>query len=93
MLKQELPTISPEKIELEKIEVKEFSGEFINEVSEGVESFLTIVTVCEISFLLIVTIALLFTSPLVSPVGIGFITHLIRHYRKKLRELRDESEE
>lgn len=90
MLKQKLSQSQPQNIEIEFIEVKESTGEVIDELREGVESFLGVVIVSEVFFLSMVTMGLLFTSPFLSPVGFVFITHLICHYQQKLRKLRED---
>ena len=93
MLEQQLTTLLRQKIEIEKIEeVKESSAELIDEVGVGVEGFLTLIAVCEGSFWLIVSVGLLFTLPLLSPVGMVFIIRLIGQYRMKLGELRGDFE-
>ncbi len=91
MSNQEINASLQEKVVREVIEKKEpsLSGEVIDEVSEGVEGFLTLIMGCEVSFFLIITIALGFTIPYVSPAGLIFIARALQKYRQKLHQLRE----
>lgn len=62
-----------------------FSIEVIDEVEDGVKSFVFFVVICDVFLLLIVTTGLLLTFPLLSPVGLIFIVHLVHHYQQKLK--------
>ena len=92
MSEREIATLTAQNIEIEKIEINETSAELIDEVSEGVGSFLTLITICEGSFWFMVTVALLYTFPILSPVGILSIAHLLHNYKTKLRKLNDDCE-
>jgi uncharacterized membrane protein len=59
--------------------------EEIDEVEDGVKSFVLLVVICDVFLLLIVTTGLLLTFPLLSPVGLIFIVHLVHHYQQKLK--------
>ena len=94
MMMSNLPinTLLQKKAVIEVIEKKQPSPsrEVIDEVSEGVEGFLTLLTGCEVSFWLTITIALGFTIPYLSPVGLIFIGRTHQKYKQKLRQLRED---
>lgn len=94
MTNQEMNVLLQKEVSREVIEKKEpsLSGAFIDEVSEGVEIFLTLVTGCEVSFFLFMTIALGFTIPYLSPAGLIFIARSLQNYKQELRQLREASE-
>ena len=87
MSKQEFHTLSPTKVTSDEFEEREPSAEFIDELREGVECFVFLITICDVLLLSIFTIALLVTLPVLSPVGILFIIHLINHYFNNLEKL------
>jgi hypothetical protein len=94
MTQQKLPTdSSPEIIHdnfLEREPILEV--EEIDEVTEGVTDFLTLVTVCEFLSVLSFTIGLVLKLPRLSPIGIVLICHSFNRYFKKLKTLSDSSE-
>ncbi len=87
MSKQEFHTLLPAKVTSNEFEEREPSPEFIDELREGVECFVFLITICDVFLLSIFTIALLVTLPLLSPVGILFIIHRINHYFNNLQKL------
>lgn len=94
MTQQKLPTdLSPEIIN-DNFRKKEpiLEVEEIDEVTEGVTGFLTLVTVCEFVFFLSLTIGLVLKLPRLSPIGIVLICHSLSRYWKKLKTLSDSSE-
>lgn len=79
-----LPRLRP-NIVIAQIEEKEPTLEFTDEVSEGLECFLFLLIIGDVCLLLVLTIALLISISLLSPVGIIFITPWLNHYWKKLQ--------
>lgn len=88
MSKQEFyPSFAPHHLFQEEIAEKQPYPELIDEVSEGVNCCIMLITICDIIPLLILTIALLFTIPPLAPLGIIGIAVLIHQSLKKLKEI------
>ena len=75
-----------EKLFVVNNEEQDAVNEVIDEVEDGVKSFVFFVAICDVFLLLIVTTGLLLTFPLLSPVGLIFIVHLVHHYQQKLKD-------
>lgn len=74
-----------EKVFISDNDEQDISIELIDEVEDGVKSFVFFVVMCDVFLLLVVTTGLLLTFPLLSPVGLIFIVHLVHHYQQKLK--------
>jgi uncharacterized membrane protein len=86
MSDKQLLNRSSEKLFVVNNEERDAVIEEIDEVEDGVKSFVFFVAICDVFLLLIVTTGLLLTFPLLSPVGLIFIVHLVHHYQQKLKE-------
>ncbi|GAB4192202.1 MAG: hypothetical protein Fur006_36330 [Coleofasciculaceae cyanobacterium] len=86
MSNKQLLNRSSEKLFVVNNEERDAVIEEIDEVEDGVKSFVFFVVACDVFLLLIVTTGLLLTFPLLSPVGLIFIVHLVHHYQQKLKE-------
>lgn len=87
MSSKECFTALPLQISINDIKPKEPSPELIDELKEGLETFLILMAVCDSALYLLLTVLLFVTFPLLAPIGIIRILFLINQCLKNLQKL------
>ncbi len=85
-------TVLPAKILVNNIEQRPYFSESM-ELKEGLNSFLFLITICELLPYFVVTTTLLFTFPLFAPVVIIRMLFLVNRSLKKFQEIEEIDED